>query len=456
MRSPENLIIHPMTLDENPYRTRHRITKSLLIAAAGLFITAAALAVVRPPEAPLPVYRALETLDLAPLHTLSSNQASAPFIAETRIRRGDTMAALLQRLNVNEQGLLPFLVQSKDARSIYKLYPGRTVQAALDDRGALVWLRYTHTPGTQEGDGLVSKWLEVRPDGQNSFTAVEHSAAAQVQVRIAEGDISSSLFGAADDSNIPDAITLEMVDILSSKIDFLKDLRQGDRFRIVYDAYTHEGKEVGSGKIRALEFVNRDKTYSAVWFKPSDGQGGYYDFSGNSLKGAFLRNAIKFTRISSGFGMRKHPIHKKWTGHAGVDYAAPSGTPIRATADGTVDFIGQKNGYGNVIILKNYGEYSTLYAHQSRFASGLRRGAKVNQGDVIGYVGSTGWATGPHLHYEFRIDNKPVDPLAVDLPVTRPLEASQRKAFQTAAAQYQTHIDFLTRIQDSKLNLAQR
>lgn len=445
-----------MNLDENPHPTRHRITKSLLIAAAGLFITAAALAVVRPPEPPLPIYQALQTLDLEPIHALSNTSSPAPFIAETRIRRGDTVAALLQRLNVDEDGLQPFLVQSKDARSIYKLYPGRVVQAALDSHGRLVSLRYTHTPGTQEGDGFASKWLEVRPDGKGSFTAVEHSAPAQVQVRIAEGDITSSLFGAADSADIPDAITLEMVDILSSKIDFLKDLRQGDKFRIVYDAYTHEGREVGSGKIRALEFINRDKTYSAVWFKPSDGQGGYYDFSGNSLKGAFLRNAIKFTRISSRFGMRKHPIHKSWTGHKGVDYAAPSGTPIRATADGTVDFIGRQNGYGNVIILKNYGSYSTLYAHQSRFASGLRRGSKVQQGDVIGYVGSTGWATGPHLHYEFRIDKKPVDPLAVDLPVTRPLEPQQRKAFQTAVAQYQTHIDFLARIQDSKQDLAQR
>lgn len=445
-----------MNLDENSHATRHRITKSLIIAAAGLFITAAALAVVKPPEPTLPTYQALQTLDLAPIHALSGDARPAPFIAETRIRRGDTMAAVLQRLNVSDQGLQPFLVQNKDARSIYKLYPGRVVQAALDDRGALVWLRYTHTPGTQDKDGYVTKWLEVRPDDKGSFTAIEHSAPAQVQVRIAEGDISSSLFGAADSANVPDAITLEMVDILSSKIDFLKDLRRGDKFRIVYDVYTHEGREAGSGKIRALEFINRNKTYSAVWFKPSDGQGGYYDFSGNSLKGAFLRNAIKFTRISSGFGMRKHPIHKQWKGHAGVDYAAPSGTPIRATADGTVDFIGRKNGYGNVIILKNHGKYTTLYAHQSRFAPGLRRGAKVQQGDVIGYVGSTGWATGPHLHYEFRIDNKPVDPLAVDLPVTRPLEADQRKVFKTVAAQYQTYIDFLTRIQDSKLELAQR
>lgn len=445
-----------MSIHDKPHSARHRFTRTLLLTATGLFITAAALAVVKPSEPPQITFQARQTLDLAPVHALSGSESPAPFIAETRIRRGDTVAALLQRLNIHEQGLLPFLVQDKGARSIYKLYPGRTVQAALDGQGSLVWLRYAHTPGTRTADGVVSKWLEVTPDGKGGFAAAEHTAPAHTQLRIAEGAISSSLFGAADEAGIPDAVTMEMVDILSSKIDFLKDLRKGDQFRIVYDAYMHEGHEVGSGRIRALEFLNGNKTYSAVWFKSSDGQAGYYDFSGHSLKGAFLRTAIKFTRISSRFGMRKHPIHNKWVGHKGVDYAAPTGTPIHATADGTVEFIGKQRGYGNVIILKNYGAYSTLYAHQSRFAPGLRRGSKVQQGQLIGYVGSTGWATGPHLHYEFRINKKPVDPLSVELPVTRPLEAGQQQAFQAVVKQYQGHIDFLARMQGSDLEVAQR
>src|SRR5690606_89328 len=266
----------------------------------------------------------------------------------------------------------------------------------------------------------------------------------------------SSLFGAADQAQVPDAITLEMVDILSSRLDFLKDLRKGDRIRIVYDAYMHNGETVGAGRIRALEFINKNKTYSAGWFQKGQDSGGYYDFSGASLKGAFLRNAIKFTRISSRFGMRKHPIHKSWTGHKGVDYAAPSGTPIRATADGTVTFIGKQRGYGNVIILKNFGQYSTLYAHQSRFAKGLKKGDHVQQGQLIGYVGSTGWATGPHLHYEFRINNRPVDPLAVDLPVARPLNAKDHQAFQAVVAQYQPQIEMLAQLQDSRIQLARQ
>lgn len=434
-----------------PQHRRH-ITRSLLFAAGGLFLTAAALAVVQPSAPPEPVFQARQTLDLPPLNAQTGHDA-APYIASTRIRRGDTVADLLNRLGVDEDGLLAFLTHDERARSIYKLYPGRTVQAALDDQGRMVWLRYTHTPGASVKSGVDSAWLEVRP-ADGGVTAQERTIAAVRETRIAEGEISSSLFGAADQAQIPDAITMEMVDILGSRIDFLKDLRKGDRFRIVYDAYMHDGEEVGTGHIRALEFINRGKTYSAVWFQNGQTQGGYYDFSGASLKGAFLRTAIKFTRISSGFGMRMHPVHNKWIGHKGVDYAAPSGTPIHATADGTVEFIGRQNGYGNVIILKNFGKYSTLYAHQSRFAKGLKKGDHVQQGQLIGYVGSTGWATGPHLHYEFRIDKRPVDPLSVDLPVARTLDAADRKAFQTVVARYQPQIKLMARLQDSRIQVA--
>jgi murein DD-endopeptidase MepM/ murein hydrolase activator NlpD len=434
---------------------RHRhVTRSLLFAAGGLFLTAAALAVVKPTTPPEPVFQARQTLDLPPMG--ASKHDSAPYIATTRIRRGDTVSDLLHRLGVDEDGLLAFLTHEKSARSIYKLYPGRAVQAALDDQGNMVWLRYAHTPGASAKSGVQSAWLEIRPDGHGGFTAQERSTAAVRESRVAEGEITSSLFGAADDAQLPDAVTMEMVDILGSRIDFLKDLRKGDRFRVVYDVYLHEGETVGSGHIRALEFINKGKTYSAVWFQNSQGQGGYYDFSGASLKGAFLRTAIKFTRISSRFGMRMHPIHKKWVGHKGVDYAAPSGTPIHATADGTVEFIGRQNGYGNVIILKNFGKYSTLYAHQSRFAKGLKKGDHVQQGQLIGYVGQTGWATGPHLHYEFRINNQPVDPLAVDLPVARPLEHGDQKAFEALVARYQPQMEMLARLQDSRIQVAER
>ncbi|SHH55167.1 M23 family metallopeptidase [Pollutimonas bauzanensis] len=429
------------------HRKPHHIFRNgVAFVALALFAGAAALAVVKPSEAPI-VYQAQQRLALPDPFPQPLADSATPFISETQIRRGDTLAALLQRLRVQERGLQQFLVQDKDARSIYKLYPGRTIQAALDQDGSLVWLRYNHTPGASENGEFVSKWLEVSSDGKGGFAAAEHSQAADTQVRIAESEIKSSLFGATDAADIPEAITLQMTEILGSKIDFMQDLRQGDRFRIIYESYSHDGREIGVGKILALEFINKNKAYEAVWYAPDKSSGSYYDFDGRSLKGAFLRTALKFSRISSTFGMRKHPVHGGWRGHKGVDYAAPAGTPIHATADGVVEFVGQQNGYGNTIILKHHSNFSTLYAHQTRFAKGLKKGDSVSQGDLIGYVGSTGWATGPHLHYEFRVDSKPIDPLSVDLPVARTLDGRQRKEFERNVAQYREHIQLLATLQ---------
>lgn len=435
------------------HRPHHLFRNGLVFVALALFAAAAALAVVQPPEAPA-VYEARQTLDLPTPFPQAQNNFAVPFVSQTEIRSGDTLAVLLQRLRVQEPGLLPFLIQDKDARSIYKLYPGRNVQAAHDQHGKLTWLRYQHTPYATDNGQPVSRWLEIAPDGEGGFTATEQTQAASVQVQIAEGTIKNSLFGATDEAGIPDAITMQMTEILGSKIDFIRDLRGNDHFRIIYETYSHEGRDVGAGRILALEFTNRNKTYEAVWFAPEGQSGSYYDFGGASLKGAFLRTALKFTRISSTFGMRKHPVHGVWRGHSGVDYAARSGTPIHATADGVVEFKGSKRGYGNTIILKHHNGYSTLYAHQSRYAKGLKKGDKVSQGQLIGYVGSTGWATGPHLHYEFRVNNKPIDPLSVELPVARTLEPAQKQAFDQAVAQYKDHIHFLAQMQSEQLQVA--
>jgi len=420
----------------------HFIRKGLLLAALGLFGTAGALAVVQPPEKPV-VYTEQSVLALPKIEVLSETATSDPFISETVIRRGDTLADLLQRLHVQEAGLQAFLVKEPSARSIYKLYPGRVIRAALDHEGRLVSLRYDHTPGVRDQGQFLSRWLEITPDGEGGFTAVEQEQVADTQIRIAEGEITSSLFGATDAAGIPDHITFQMVEILGSKIDFLKDLRKNDRFRIVYETYSSEGRDVGAGRVLALEFLNKDKTYDAVWFAPESASGGYYDFDGKSLKGAFLRNALKFTRISSTFGGRRHPVHGSWRQHNGVDYAAPSGTPIHATADGVVKFAGWQRGYGNTIILEHHNNITTLYAHQKGFAKGIKKGVKVEQGTHIGYVGSTGWSTGPHLHYEFRVKNEPVDPLSVDLPVARSLDPAERQQFDTVLAQYRDHIQLL-------------
>jgi len=434
------------------------VRTGLTLVALGLFVTAAALAVVKPDNHDkLPdMFLARQVLALPDPFPQSADHFSSPFIHQTRIRRGDTLAALISRLDIHEPGLQQFLVHDKNARSIYKLYPGRTMAAGIHDDGTLAWLRYDHTPGAAQGDHYVSQWLEVKPDGHGGFTAAERSATAHAQTRFAEGEIDSSLFGATDKAGIPDAITLQMADILDSKIDFIKDVRKGDRFQIVYQTYLHDGKNIGAGRILAVEYTSRGHTYNAAWFQPKKGSGGYYDFSGHSLKGAFLRNSIKFTRISSRFGMRLHPLHGKWVKHEGVDYAAPTGTPIHATADGVVKFIGQQRGYGNVIILQHPHHYSTVYAHQSRFAKGLRKGQQVKQGQVIGYVGATGWATGPHLHYEFRINHHAVNPLSVNLPVAFKLEGRELVAFKQSTAAYEDQIDMLADLQNQHIQVASR
>lgn len=418
------------------------VTKTLLVLAFGLFAGAAAIAVVEPTEDPA-IFQTSQALELPAGVTPLGLKSTDPFIHETRIRRGDTLAALLQRLQITAPGLQAFLTHDKNARSIYKLYPGRSIQAALSETNDLLWLRYHHTPTDNDQGQAVSKWLEVIPDGQGSYIATEQSIATSTHIQVAEGVIHTSLFGATDAANIPDSIALQIPEILSSKMDFMKDLRKGDRFRLVYETHSHNGQRVGAGKVLALEFENQGKTHDAIWFSPDGQSGSYYDFNGLSSQGSFLRNALKFTRISSTFGGRRHPIHGNWRNHNGVDYAAPTGTPIHATGDGVIRSIGNQNGYGKTIVIEHHSGYSTLYAHQSKFATGLKRGDTVSQGQLIGYVGSTGWATGPHLHYEFRINNKPVDPLSVELPVAKALDSKQKAAFDITANQYRMQLALL-------------
>jgi murein DD-endopeptidase MepM/ murein hydrolase activator NlpD len=423
----------------------------LLVLALGLFVGAAALGMVQQqPQPELPPLRQISTdLPLQFGQVEVSLQDTAPFVSETRIRRGDTLATVLQRLDLDDSKLLAFLTQDASARSIYKLKPGRSVQAATDSDGNLVWMRYIHTPGATEDGQTLTRMLFVSPDGQGSYRAEERTEDTDVETRVAVGSIRSSLFAATDAAGVPDAVTLQIADILGAKIDFLHDLRRDDQFRVVYETRSHDGRYAGAGRVLAVEFINNGKTFNAVWFSPDGKTGAYYDFDGTSLQGAFLRTALKFTRISSTFGMRVHPLHGTWTGHAGVDYAAPQGTPIHATADGVVDFAGVQNGYGNVVIIKHYGKYSTVYAHQSRIAEGIHKGASISQGQLIGYVGMTGWATGPHLHYEFRVDNQPVDPLSVDLPVARNLEPDEQKQFAQAVGPYRQQIQMLSQLQQT-------
>lgn len=374
-----------------------------------------------------------------------------PYITETRIRSGDSLATIFKRLDISDSGLLSYLAREPKARSVYKLIVGRSVQAATNDQGDLLWIRYYHTPNSETNGMGTARTLQITATN-NGFEAEELLQPLETHLEVAVGTIRTSLFAATDLAGVPDAITSQMADVLSSKVDFLRGLRPGDQFRVVYETRTIGGRPAGAGRVLALEFVNGGKTHNAIWFSPDGKSGGYYNLEGESLRGAFLRSALKFSRISSTFGMRQLPGLQAWSGHhPGVDYAAPTGTPIYATADGTVDFVGWKNGYGNTVVLKHHSRITTLYAHQSRFAAGLKAGSKVSQGELIGYVGSTGWSTGPHLHYEFRVADKPIDPLTAtaNMPTSQPLAPEHLEQFAQVVAPYTQQLQVLAKFQEA-------
>ncbi|GAA4329707.1 peptidoglycan DD-metalloendopeptidase family protein [Pigmentiphaga soli] len=431
------------------------VTRRVVIAAGavGVFATAAAIGVAPlSPETELPpATRVVQSLALPDLAERAATAEAAPaeFIREEQVQRGDSVATLLNRLDVDDPGLERFLRTSPSARSLYQLIPGRTVQAATDALGQVRWLRYIHTPGTDDNGKVVSRLLQVERSG-DGFQASDLQLDTERETRAVHGEIYNSLFGATDAAGIPDTVATQIAEILSGEVDFHRDLRRGDHFDVVYEIYTHQGNYVRAGRVLALEFVNDGTAHRAVWFDGQPGTpGGYYGFDGKSLRKAFLRSPVEFTRVTSGFSIRYHPILKKWRKHEGVDYGAPKGTPIRSTADGVVDFVGVQNGYGNVVVIRHSGPYSTLYAHMSAFAPGLKKGDRVAQNQFIGRVGSTGWATGPHLHYEFRIAGKAVDPLTVALPQAVDLNAAGLALFRSATGPLRHQMDLLARLNES-------
>jgi murein DD-endopeptidase MepM/ murein hydrolase activator NlpD len=415
--------------------------KARIVSLGALFLAvcafgAAGVAPMAPDPSDLPVKAITQELTLPSLSeqvaTLEQReQQQYVYVREEKVRPGDTLAVLLDRLGVHDTAAAAFIKENSSARRVLELKAGKRIQAQTTDDGSLQSISTTLAAGR---DAPV-KNLVVRREG-SGFQAVEVAASMEKRVEMRSGLIKSSLFAATDAAQIPDNIAIQLVDMFSTEIDFGSDLRRGDRFNVVYETFWQDGELIRTGRVLAAEFVNDNKTYKSVWFdEPGSAQGGgYFGFDGKSLKKAFLKSPLEFSRISSGFSMRVHPISGQWKAHKGVDFAAPSGTPIRAAGDGTIEFLGTQNGYGNVIAIKHWNHYSTLYGHMSRFASGIARGSKVSQGDIIGYVGATGWATGPHLHYEFRVNNEPRNPLSIDVPNAQPLMAAQMQRFRLVAA----------------------
>ena len=344
----------------------------------------------------------------------------AHYWREERILRGDTLGSVLARLGVDDPEVLAFVRLDPAARPLYRLRPGKALRVETDADGRFVSLRFVANNGElltigRHGDG---------------FAAATMPAPVEVRWEAATGEIQSSLFAAADAINLPDTVTLQIADVFGGGIDFYHDLRRGDRFTVVYEMRFMDGEPAGAGRIVAAEFTNRGDTSRAYLWRDAAGTETYYDEEAMPLRKTFLRSPMEFSRIGSGFSdARLHPILQDWRAHKGVDFTAPSGTPVRVTGDGKVLFAGTQNGYGNVIHIGHQGQFSTLYAHLSRLAPQILQGARVAQGEVIGYVGQTGWATGPHLHYEFRVGDEQRDPMTVALPNAPPLAGSGRRVF---------------------------
>jgi len=434
MAAGERLVSRAMhALEHHPRQVTALVAAMLLTAGGGAF----AVASLGPDPSALPVRQILENVQPLPLDAQAEALEAYRFSLYTAeaVRPSDTAESLLARLDVNDAAAAAFLRQDALARTQVLGAPGRTVSAETTDGRNLLRLKVRWAVDNASFQRLV---VERQPDG--SFASTIETAPLVASLRVGSGSIRSSLFQAADEAGISDAVTTQMVDIFAGDIDFHRNLRVGDRFAVVYETLEADGEPMRTGRVVSAQFVNAGRTLEAVWFQQPGQRGGYFDFDGRSLERTFLASPMEITRITSGFKMRFHPIHKTWRAHTGVDYGAPTGSPVRTVGDGSVDFAGWQNGYGNVVQVDHGNGDSTLYAHLSRVD--VRKGQRVERGQRIGAVGSTGWATGPHLHFEFREKGALKDPLEVarrHAPAVE-LTAQAREQFNRMAGTMRTQL----------------
>ncbi|MCV6627542.1 MAG: peptidoglycan DD-metalloendopeptidase family protein [Cellvibrionaceae bacterium] len=338
--------------------------------------------------------------------------------AET-VKRGDNLSSIFQRAGLDAADVYELTSNSKQAKALRKIHPGQTLDFHIVD-GQLQELRYNSSR-------LTSQHFVRKGD---KFTTMESVREPELRPSYHEGTIKSSLFLAGQNAGLSDSLIMEMANIFGWDVDFVLDIRQGDSFKVMFNEKHLDGEHIGNGPILAAEFTNQDKTFKAVRYTHKDGRSHYYTPEGYSMRKEFLRTPVDFARISSHFNLRrKHPVLNRIRAHKGTDYAAPRGTPIRAAGDGKIIHAGRKGGYGKAVILKHGGAYKTLYAHMSKYGKGIRTGKRVKQGQIIGYVGSTGLATGPHLHYEFHVNGRVRNPVTVKLPKAKSIPKKERARF---------------------------
>ncbi len=337
------------------------------------------------------------------------------------VKEGDNLSLIFSRLAINKSDLYQILSLGDETDSLKRLMPGQVLRLKFDNDANISELIH-------ESD--LTRTLQVTRSDE-SFQAEITEETPKTQIVSKAGTIKDSLFLSGQKAGLSDNIIMQLFEIFGWDIDFVLDIREDDTFRVVYEELYKNDQYIKDGVILAAEFINKGKSFKAVRFVDSENRAAYYSETGNSMRKAFLRTPVNFTRISSHFNLkRKHPVLNKIRAHKGVDYAAPSGTPVKAIGDGKVIFSGSKNGYGKTVVIEHGGKYTTLYAHLSRFARGLKKGKRVEQGQTIAYVGQSGLATGPHLHYEFRVDGQHRNPLTVTLPKSMPLPRDDLKVFK--------------------------
>ena len=416
-------------IQKHPRRITAFVAAVLLTGGGGAF----AVASLGPDPADLPV-RLVEL----PVESLASGVALADLTdtggfslyRSEQVRSTDTAESLLQRMGVADPLAAAFLRRDTLVQRNLLGRTGRLVSAETSDDHSLQRLtaRWAHD------DSGNFKRLVVEKTAQGFASRIE-TAPLSASTRLAGGTIHSSLFAATDASNIPDGVAVQLAELFSADIDFRRALRKGDRFSVVYETLVADGEPLRSGRVLSAEFVNNGKTHQALWFQePGSDKGAYYTLDGQSKRRAYLASPLEFSRVTSGFAMRFHPILQKWRAHLGTDFAAPTGTPVRTVGDGVVDFAGVQNGFGNVVYVKHRNQHVTVYAHLNRID--VKKGQSVSQGQNIGTVGATGWATGPHLHFEFRVDGQHQDPMVIarQSEAAAPVSAAARPAFDRLAS----------------------
>lgn len=425
-------------LNEALRRHHRRVAAAVSVALGGFAITAFGIAPLAPDAAELPQRLVSEELALDGLESQLEELA----LHELELSRGDltrstdTADSLLRRLGVVDATAAAFIRSDRNARRLIEGRAGKMVQVRTNQDGSLTEL-VARLPALDSSQSLThfTRLSVLRIEGR--LHSKLETAPLVAQVRLGSGTIRSSLFAATDEAGLPDSIAVQMAEIFSTDIDFHRELRKGDTFSVVYEALTADDQPItwneGAGRVLAAEFNNKGKTVQAMWFQdPASGRGAYFGFDGQSRRRAFLASPLAFSRVTSGFAMRLHPIMQTWRAHNGVDYGAPTGTPVRTVGDGIVDFAGRQNGFGNVVFVKHGGDKTTVYAHLSRID--VRKGQRVEQGQNIGAVGATGWATGPHLHFELRVNGQFQNPLTLARTAEAfSVDAAARPQFQRVA-----------------------